>query len=449
MIDRARLAALHADEERRFAERNPRSAELAADARAHLLGGVPMPWMRRWPGAFPLFVTEASGARFADADGHEYVDFCLGDTGAMTGHALPQVTDALARQAAIGITTMLPSTDAAWVADELARRFGLPAWQLAMTATDANRFVLRYARHITGRPKVCVMDWCYHGTVDETIAVLDEHDAVVARPGSVGPQVDPALTTRVVQFNDLDALDTALAHGDVAALLMEPALTNIGIVLPEPSYLDGVREITRRHGTLLVIDETHTICAGPGGCTREWGLDPDALVIGKPIGGGMPVAAYGMTADVAAAVMATIEGDDVDVSGVGGTLTGNALALAAVRATLSTALRESDFAITVPLASRWTDGVAEAIRSAGLPWHVQQLGGRAEYWFCPPPRNGAAAAAAVDHELDAFMHLWAVNRGILLTPFHNMALMSPFHHVADVDLHTAVFADAVAALTAA
>ena len=448
MIDRDRLTALHADEERRFAERNPRSAEHAADARAHLLGGVPMPWMRRWPGAFPLFVTEASGARFTDADGHEYVDFCLGDTGAMTGHALPQVTEALARQAACGITTMLPSTDATWVAAELTRRFGLPSWQLAMTATDANRFVLRYARHLTGRPKVCVMDWCYHGTVDETLAVLDD-GAVVSRPGSVGPQVDPALTTRVVPFNDLDALEAALAHGDVAAVLMEPALTNIGIVLPRPGYLAGVRETTRRHGTLLVIDETHTICAGPGGCTREWGLEPDFFVIGKPIGGGMPVAAYGMTADVAGGIAATMDGDDVDVSGVGGTLTGNALALAAVRATLSTALRDDDFAVTIPLATRWTEGVDGAIRDAGLPWHVQQLGGRAEYWFCPPPRDGAGAAAAVDHELDTFMHLWAVNRGILLTPFHNMALMSPFHTDADVDHHTEVFAAAVAALTAA
>ncbi len=446
MIDRDRLADLHAAEEARFVEQHPRSAELAAEAREHLLAGVPMPWMTRWPGAFPLFVTEAHGARFTDADGHEFVDFCLGDTGAMTGHGLPQVAEALERQARRGITTMLPSTDAAWVAGELAQRFGLPHWQMAMTATDANRFVLRFARGLTGRPKICVMDWCYHGTVDETLVVLDESGHVVSRPGAIGPQVDPALTTRVVPFNDLAALEAALAHGDVAALLMEPALTNIGIVLPEPGYLEGVREITRRHGVLLVIDETHTICAGPGGATRAWGLDPDMFVIGKPIGGGVPAAAYGMSAEVGARLAAMIADDDVDVSGVGGTLTGNALALAAVRATLSSTLRDEDFERMIPLAERWAAGVAGVIERHGLPWHVQRLGCRAEYWFCPPPRDGAAAAAAVDHQLDAFMHLWAINRQVLLTPFHNMALLSPSHTADDVDRHTEVFASAVEAL---
>jgi glutamate-1-semialdehyde 2,1-aminomutase len=446
VIDRDRLATLHAAEEARFVEQHPRSAELAAEAREHLLAGVPMPWMTRWPGAFPLFVTEAHGARFTDADGHTFVDFCLGDTGAMTGHGLAQVAEALERQARRGITTMLPSTDAAWVAGELARRFGLPHWQMAMTATDANRFVLRFARALTGRPKICVMDWCYHGTVDETLVILDEDGDVVSRPGAIGPQVDPALTTRVVPFNDLDALEAALAHGDVAALLMEPALTNIGIVLPEPGYLEGVREITRRHDVLLVIDETHTICAGPGGATRAWGLEPDLFVIGKPIGGGVPAAAYGMSAEVGTRLAAMIAEDDVDVSGVGGTLTGNALALAAVRATLASTLREEDFEHMIPLAERWAAGVAGVIERHGLPWHVQRLGCRAEYWFCPPPRDGAAAAAAVDHELDAFMHLWAINRGILLTPFHNMALLSPSHTAEDVDRHTEVFAEAVDAL---
>lgn len=447
-IDRDRLARLHAEEETLFVELHPRSAELADEARAHLLAGVPMPWMTRWPGAFPLFVTEAHGGSFTDVDGHRYVDLCLGDTGAMTGHALAPVSAAISERASLGITTMLPSTDAAWVAGELSRRFGLPHWQMAMTATDANRFVLRFARHLTGRPKVCVMDWCYHGTVDETLVVLDEHGQVVSRPGALGPQVDPAVTTRAVPFNDLDALDAALAHGDVAALLMEPALTNIGIVLPEPGYLEGVRELTRRHDVLLIIDETHTICAGPGGCTQAWGLEPDMFVIGKPIAGGVPAAAYGVSAEVAGRLGPMMLGHEIDVSGVGGTLTGNALSLAAVRATLSNALREEDFAVTIPLAARWTDGVAGAIETAGLDWHVQQLGCRAEYWFCPPPRNGAAAAAASDPDLEAFMHLWAINRGILLTPFHNMALFSPSHTVADVDRHTEVFTAAVEALTA-
>ena len=445
MIDRDRLATLRSAEEDRFAELHPRSADLAAQARGPLLAGVPMPWMTRWPGRFPLFFESATGARLVDVDGIEYVDLCLGDTGAMTGHALPQVADAISERARTGITTMLPSADAVWVAEELARRFGLPTWQLAMSATDANRFVLRFARYLTGRPRVAVMDWCYHGTVDETLAVLDG-DRVVARPGALGPQVAVSETTAVVPFNDAEALDRRLAQGDVACLLMEPALTNIGIVLPDPGYLDAVREITRRHDVLLVIDETHTLCAGPGGATVAWGLEPDLLVVGKPIGGGVPCAAYGMTAEVAARLSGPMLGHEIDVAGVGGTLTGNALALAAIRATLSTCLRAEDFTVAVPLAERFTAGVSGVIAEHGLPWHVQRLGCRAEYWFCPPPHDGAAAAAAVDEELEGFLHLWCLNRGILLTPFHNMALFSPHHTEADVDRHTAAFGEAVTAL---
>ena len=448
MIDRERLAALRAAEEERFVATHPRSRELADEARQSLLAGVPMPWMTRWAGAFPVFVDHARGAGFTDVDGLDYVDLCLGDTGAMTGHALPAVAEALQERATHGFTTMLPSSDAAWVGAELQRRFGLPRWQFAMTATDANRFVLRFARFLTGRPRTCVMDWCYHGTVDETLAVLEGpgSDRVVPRPGALGPQVDVATTTRVVPFNDVDALERALAHGDVAVVLMEPALTNIGIVLPEPGYLEQVRELTRRHDVLLVMDETHTLCAGPGGATAAWGLDPDMVVVGKPIGGGVPVAAYGMSDEVAARIEPAMAGHEIDVAGVGGTLTGSALAMAAARATLAGSLRQVDFDVAVPLAQRWADGVASVIAEHSLPWHVQRLGCRAEYWFCPPARTGAEAAAAADEDLEGFMHLWALNRGILLTPFHNMALFSPHHTAADVDRHTDVFRGAVHAL---
>jgi glutamate-1-semialdehyde 2,1-aminomutase len=447
VIDRARLASRRQEEEARFVALHPRSAALAEEQRGTLLAGVPMPWMTRWPGSFPVSVASAQGGRLVDVDGLEYVDLCLGDTGAMTGHALPAVTEAVAARVAAGATAMLPSEDAAWVGAELGRRFGLPFWQLAISATDANRFVLRFARHLTGRPRVAVMDWCYHGTVDEALAVLDQGGRVVPRPGALGPQADVADTTAVVPFNDLDALDRRLAGGDVACLLMEPVLTNIGIVLPAPGYSEGVREITRRHGVLLVIDETHTMCAGPGGCTAAWGLEPDLLVVGKAIGGGIQgCAAYGMTAEVAGRLSGPMLGHEIDVAGVGGTLTGSALALAAIRATLSTALREEDFAVAVPLAERFTAGVAGAIEGHGLPWHVQRLGCRAEYWFCPPPPDGAAAAAAVDEELEAFLHLWCLNRGVLLTPFHNMALFCPAHTEADVERHTEVFSEALDAL---
>jgi glutamate-1-semialdehyde 2,1-aminomutase len=442
-INRNLLSQQYQSEQELFERLHPRSAQLAIGARKNLVSGVPMPWMTRLPGGFPLFLDEARGGHFTDVDGLEYVDFCLGDTGAMTGHALPQVAEAIHHRALNGITTMLPNEDAQWVAAELQRRFGLPKWQFAMTATDANRFVLRFARELTRRPKIAVMDWCYHGTVDETLVIRGKDGETLSRPGSTGRGFDPAITTRVVPFNDVAELERVLAIGDVSCLLMEPALTNIGIVLPEPGYLDAVRTLTRKYGVLLIIDETHTICAGPGGCTKAWNLEPDMFVIGKPIGGGMPAAVYGMTSEVATRLEALMTSNEVDVSGVGGTLTGNALALAAVRATLSSTLLQSDFDQMIPLATRWTTGVRSAFESFSLDWHVQQLGCRAEYWFGPPPRDGAGAAATGDHDLESYLHLYALNRGVLLTPFHNMALMCPSHTTDDVDLHTQIFTDSL------
>ena len=407
-----------------------------------------MHWMRKWPGGFPVFVAEAKGARFSDVDGIEYVDFCLGDTGAMTGHAPDPTLRAIAAQAAKGITLMLPSEDALFVSQELARRFGVGAWQFALTATDANRFSIRLARHVTGRHKVLVFNWCYHGTVDETFATLVD-GRVEARQGNLGPPVDPAETTRVVEFNDVDGLERELARGDVAVVLTEPALTNIGIVHPEPGFHDVLRELTTRHGTLLAIDETHTICCGPGGFTAAHGLEPDIVTIGKPIAGGIPAAAYGFSEELAARLAGTIELEDVDVGGIGGTLAANALSLAAMRATLADVLTEDAFARMIPLAERWTAGVEAGIAEAGLPWHVTQLGCRAEYLFGPDrPRNGSEAHEAGDYALERYMHLYALNRGILLTPFHNMALMSPATTEDDVDRHTEVFGEALAEITA-
>jgi glutamate-1-semialdehyde 2,1-aminomutase len=409
-----------------------------------------MHWMVRWAGGFPVFATEAHGARFRDVDGHEYVDFCLGDTGAMAGHAPEPTVRAVAEQAARGITLMLPSEDALVVGAELTRRFGVPRWQFALTATDANRFAIRLAREITGRPKVLVFNWCYHGTVDETIATLDSEGRVIERVGNIGPPVPLDETTRVVEWNDLEALERALAHGDVACVLAEPALTNIGIVPPEPGFHDALRELTRRHETLLIIDETHTLCAGPGGCTRAYGLDPDVLTVGKSLGGGIACAAYGFTEEVAARIDAAITRDESDVGGIGGTLAANVLSLAAMRATLEQVLTEEAFAHMTRLGERFEAGVQEAIDRHGLPWHVTRLGCRVEYLFRPDrPRTGSDAAAGGDHLLDRLIHLWALNRGILLTPFHNMALMSPATTEADVDRHTEVFAEATAAIAAA
>lgn len=448
MIDRDRLHTLHDAELERFRATHRRSAELHHEASASLLGGVPMTWMTRWPGSHPVYAASAAGARLTDVDGNEYVDLCLGDTGAMTGHSPAATVAAITAQAANGITTMLPGEDAAWVGGELARRFGMPSWQLAMTATDANRFAIRLARFLTGRPKVLVFNWCYHGTVDEALWVLGDDGTPVPRPGNLGPAPGEGDGVAIVEFNDLDALERELAAGDVAMVLAEPALTNIGIVLPDPGFHEALRDATRRHGTLLCIDETHTICVGPGGATSAWGLEPDLLTIGKPIAGGVPAAAFGVSGDLAQRLEATAHSPDIDVSGLGGTLTGSALAVAAIRATLSSTLRDDDYLRMFACAQRWTDGVAAAISSHGLPWHVQLLGARAEYWFCPPPRSGGEAAAAADHELEQLLHLWALNRGVLLTPFHNMALMSPATTDADVDLHTEVFTSALDALLA-
>jgi glutamate-1-semialdehyde 2,1-aminomutase len=448
-LDRDRLARLMAAETDRFADEHPRSAGLHEVARRSLLDGLPMPWMVRWAGPFPPYVDAASGAHVTCVDGHDYVDLCLGDTGAMAGHGPAPTIAAVERQLRRGVTHMLPTEDAAWVGEELTRRFGLPSWQFALSATDANRWSLRLARHITGRSKVVVHDHCYHGSVDEAIAMLGPDGSVVPVRGNVGPQVDVAETTRVVPFNDPASLEAALADRDVAAVLIEPALTNVGIVLPQPGYLDAVRDLTRRTGTLLIIDETHTICAGPGGATAAWGLEPDLLVIGKTIGGGIPSAADGFSAEVADRIHGSIPEEDSDVGGIGGTLAGYALSLAATRATLGEVLTAEAFARMIPLAERWEAGVAGVIADMDVPWHVTRLGARAEYHFMPdPPRTGAQQSAHSDPELERFLHLWAMNRRVLMTPFHNMALMSPSTTADDVDRHTAAFAEAVQALFA-
>ena len=447
-IKREKLHLLKQREEARFIAEHPKSAELYARAKHSLLGGVPMNWMNKWAGAFPVFVAKAKGAHFTDVDGHEYVDLCLGDTGAMTGHSPDVVADAIAKRVREGITLMLPTEDSLCVGQELKHRFGLPYWQFALTATDANRFAIRIAREITQRPKILVYHYCYHGTVDESFASL--HNGVVGpRRGNIGPPVNPAETTRVVEFNDLNALEDALADHDVAVLLAEPAMTNVGLLLPDDGYWKAARALTREYGTLFIADETHTICAGPGGCTKEWKLDPDFVVFGKPIGSGIPGSTYGVTEEVAKRISARIELEDCDVGGIGGTLAGNALSLAAMRATLENVLTAEAYKTMIPLAKRFNDGVAAEIQKNALPWNVIQLGARAEYHFTPkPPRSGGESAAAADFELERLLHLYALNRGVLLTPFHNMALMCPATTAADVDLHTAIFAEAAAELVA-
>jgi glutamate-1-semialdehyde 2,1-aminomutase len=445
-IDRGKLERLHTRETQRFVAEHPRSAKLYSRAQSSLLGGVPMNWMKKWAGPFPVFVKSAHGAHFTDVDGREYIDLCLGDTGAMTGHSPAVVTEAVARCIREGITLMLPTEDSLWVGEELQRRFGLPYWQFTLTATDANRFAIRIAREITQRSKILVYHYCYHGTVDESFAALNDRvtGAVGPRRGNIGPPVNPAETTRVVEFNDLNALEDALKHNDVACILAEPAMTNVGIILPDDGYWQAARELARRYGSLLIADETHTICAGLGGCTREWKLCPDMLVFGKAIGSGIPGATYGCSEEIAQRISARIHLEDCDVGGIGGTLAGNVVSLAAMRATLEHVLTLNAFERMIPLAQRFADGVAKEIRSTNLPWNVTRLGCRAEYMFTSrAPRNGGESYAGSDFELERFLHLYALNRSVLLTPFHSMALMCPETTEADIDSHTKIFAEAV------
>lgn len=444
-IDRDLLKAAVDAERDTHRSRTARSRQ-HFEAADHLLGRVPMTWMNKWSGGYPLYLATAHGNRITDVDGNEYVDFALGDTGAMAGHS-PKATVAAVQERIGrlgGITTMMPTEDAEWVAADLTRRFGLPLWSFSLTATDANRWALRIARMVTGRPKVMAFSYCYHGSVDETFVITGPDGDTDPRGGNVGPAVHVRETTRVAEFNDLASVERGLAHGDVAVLIMEPALTNIGIVLPEPGFLDGVRELCTRYGTLLLIDETHTISAGPGGCTAAWGLEPDIFVIGKSIGGGIPSGAYGLTADVAAQVAEHVEADLVDVGGVGGTLAGNVLSTAAMRATLGEVLTDVAFEHMIALATRFREGVESTLVEFDVPWSVAQLGARAEYRFTrPAPRTGSESAAAHDDLLEEYLHLYMSNRGVLMTPFHNMALMCPDTSASDVDLHTTLFREAV------
>lgn len=447
-IDRQMLTSALQHEIGAYGERTEQSRALFAEAK-HLLGGVPMTWMNKWAGGYPIHFAQAKGNRIIDVDGHEYIDFALGDTGAMAGHS-PDATVRAVRdriEGAGGITTMLPTDDAEWVAADLSARFGLPLWSLALTATDANRWALRIARMVTGRDKICAFSYCYHGAVDETLIRTGPNGSTIEREGNVGPAVPVARTSRVAEFNDLASVERALAHEDVAVLITEPALTNIGIVLPEPGFLEGVRELCDKYGTLLLIDETHTISAGPGGCTKAWNLRPDIVVIGKSIGGGVPSGAYGISSDLAEEITRHPEADLVDVGGVGGTLAGNALSTAAMRATLSEVLTPFAFDHMIELATRFRTGVEAVLSALDVTWSVAQLGARVEYRFVTPgPRTGSESAAAHDEELEEYLHLFMANRGVLMTPFHNMALMCPATSEFDVDRHSELFQEAVSAL---
>jgi glutamate-1-semialdehyde 2,1-aminomutase len=446
-IDWGRAQAFAQAERDAFSRANPTSAALAERANAHLLFGVPLHWMRDWGTPFALHVAQASGAQVTDVDGHTRVDFCLGDTGAMFGHSPEPVARALAHQATRGFTTMLASEDAAVVGEQLAQRFGLPLWQFAMSATDANRYIVRWIRAATGRRKILVFNGCYHGTIEDVFVDL-VNGQPVQRNSLLGQVHDLTQHTVVVEFNDLAALDSALAAGDVACVLAEPVMTNIGMVLPAPGFWKQAQAIIRCHGSLLVLDETHTISTGPGGYTRAHGLQPDALVLGKPVGGGVPCAVYGMSAELAARAVRAKQEAPPGHSGIGTTLTGNMLAMAAMRAALTEVMTDAAYTHMLALAERLAVGLRQTIAQYGLPWCVTQVGARIEFQFTPtPPSNGTEADHILDGELEHIIHLGLLNRGVMITPFHNMMLISPHTQATDVEQLLAAFNEVLQHIT--
>jgi glutamate-1-semialdehyde 2,1-aminomutase len=428
-----RIAAIFEAERESYVTLHPRSLALAGHGIAGFYQGVPMHWMRDWSMPYPFLVESARGAVLRDVDGNEYADFCLGDTGSMFGHSPPAVVEAIGRQAAKGLTYMLPTGDAIEVGRLLAERFGLPHWQVATTATDANRFALRVARAVTGRPKILVFNGCYHGTVDETFVRLAGGRAV-NRPGLLGQAADLTRLARVVEFNDLPALEAALAHGDVACVIAEPVMTNSCMVLPEAGFHDALRRLTRATGTLLLIDETHTISTGSGGYTRAFGLEPDLFVLGKPVAGGVPASVWGFTDEVAGRLNAVRDQTPPGHSGMGTTLSANALSLAAMRATLEHVMTAEAYTHMESLAARLASGLQLVVTTYGVPWHVVRVGARVEFICAPGPlRNGTQAEAAHAPALEQAIHLALLNRSCLIAPFHNMMLVSPVTTAAQVE----------------
>lgn len=432
-ISLSRIASIRAAEATKFREARPKSEAAVGNGVKGFLDGVPMHWMNDWPTPFPILVEKAKGATITDIDGNKLVDFCLGDTGSMFGHSPAPVAKAIRRQAKRGLTYMLPSEDVLPLGELLASRFGLPHWQIATTATDANRFALRVARAVTNRPKILVFNGCYHGAVDETMVRLKDGKPI-NRPGLAGEFRDLTENTKIVEFNDLPALEAALADGDVACVITEPVLTNCCMVLPDPGFHESLRAITRRNGTMLLIDETHTISTGPGGYTRKYNLEPDLFVLGKPVAGGVPASVWGMSEEVGARYDAYNRNRESGYSGMGTTLSANPLQFAAMRANLEQVMTEENYAHMEKLAERLATGLDASIASHHLPWHVQRVGARVEFICAPGPlRNGGEAEAAHASELEAAIHVALVNRGVLIAPFHNMMLLSPVTTKKQVD----------------
>ncbi len=443
-IDKPTIKRLIAEEIATFRERNKTSGKLWGDAETSgFWRGVPMQWMMEWGLPHPIYVDQARGARLTDVDGNTYVDFCLGDTGAMFGHSPEPVVAAVESSMRRGITTMLPHAEAVEAAASLRERFGLPLWQTAMTATDANRFVIRISRALTGRPKVLVVRHCYHGSVEESMTKLVDGRPRPRARWDVNPGVDCEQTVRIVEFNDLDDVEREIAHEDVAVVMMEPVMTNCGMVMPAEGYLEHVQALCRKHGSYFLLDETHTFSTGWGGYTGAHGLDPDFIVVGKSVAGGIPVAVYGFTESISDAMNATFANKfQTSQMGIGGTLTGNAFAMRAMQANLAEVATRTAFDNMISTCNRVADGLDAAIRQSELPWTVTRCGARCELQYIPEaPGNGTESHDALDWNLIEHSHLFLLNRGVMITPFHNMMLCSPETTRSDADRLVEVFGE--------
>lgn len=447
MIDRKKLEKALAEETAAFRAARPVSASLYEQGREHLLYGVPMNWMQMWPGGFPIAVREASGAEVTDVDGHRYTDLCLGYSAAFNGHDPLKAIYAIAGQMEKGSVYTLPSPNAYEAGSRLSQRFGLPVWGFALSATDANRFALRICREITGRNKILVFNGCYHGTVSECFVALED-GASRTRAGNMGPAFDASSTAEVIEFNDFDALERVLATETIACLVMEPVMTNVGIIHPKPGFLEACRELTKKTGTVWIIDEAHTITAGPSGFAGAAGLEPDMLVLGKCIGGGFPVGCYGMTREISERLYSKTRAEFADTSGIGGTMTGSPVAMAAILATLDNYLTEDNFKLAIGMAEEFVAGIDRVIARRGLPFSTNRVGARAEYVFSEAlAANAAESAAKTDHELYEYYFIGSLNRGYLMSPYYNiMASVSAVTKMEAIKNHEKIFDELSAAI---
>ncbi len=432
MIERVSIEAMREREIARFIAANPKSKAHAKSAQGWFQG-VPFHWMLDWSSPFPIVAQEASGATLTSIDGQVFDDFCLGDTASMFGHSPAPLAKAIAAQAGQGLSYMLPTAKGAELGSMLADLFGLPQWQVTTTASEANRAVIRWCRGITGRDKILIFNGCYHGAVDDVFVDLRD-GRTVNRPSLIGQVQDLLPTTVAIEFNDVDALASALRGGDIACVLAEPLMTNIGMVRDAPGFLTELRRLCDETSTILVFDETHTISSGYGGHSNMHGPKPDILVVGKSIGGGVPCAVYGFTEAIAKRMAALNASRPAGHSGIGTTLSANAMAITAMHAMLGQVITRDAYAHMLSMADRLVAQLNGVIITHSLDWHVSHVGARVEL-VCSaiPPRNGSEARAVMDHALESTIHLYLANRGILLAPFHNMMLVSPVTQVAQVD----------------